>query len=83
MNVVVVHDMKGASILLNVDNLNTAIRKVPDENAVINEPFTKLYFVQRDMTMGAMGFPDVVKETPEEIYDLIAKGGKAKAKPKK
>ncbi len=73
MNIVVLHDLKGAELIVNFDNVNAAIRRKPDENSVIKTPFTKLFYAHRDMTMGAMGFPDTVQETPDEIYKLIGK----------
>lgn len=73
MGMIILHDLNGESVLVNTDNITAAKRKVPDENAVIKEPFTKLYFVSKDKTMDAMGFPDTVKETPEEIVELSKK----------
>ena len=73
MSLIVVHDLKGVEIILNMDKVNAAIRKTPDKGAVVKDTYTKLFFVQRDMTMGAMGFPDTVQETPQEIYALVEK----------
>lgn len=72
-NIVISHDLKGAEVIVNFDNINAAVRRQPDENSVINTAFTKLFYTQRDMTMGAMGFPDTVTETPEEIQALMGK----------
>ncbi len=70
MALIIVHDLKGSKVLLNTDQLNIAIWKVPGEDSAMDEPYSKLFFRQRDMSMGAMGFPDTVKESPEEIVAL-------------
>lgn len=74
MNVVILHDLNGDKVLVNVDRLNAAKRRIPDEDSMVKEPFTKLFYASKDSTMESLGFPDTVKETPEEIFDLVAKG---------
>lgn len=74
MPLIILHDLNDEQVLVNTDTLTAAKRKVPDDKAVIKTPFTKLYFVSKDKTMESMGFPDVVRETPEEIQALAAKG---------
>ena len=71
MPMIILHDLNDEEILINTDNVTAAKRRVPDENSVINQPFTKLYFTSKSME--AMGFPDVVKETPDEIVKIAAK----------
>ncbi len=73
MNLVILHDLDGGEVLINTDSLNAASRKHPDKDSMIKEPFTKLYYIQRDKGMEALGFPDAVKETPAEIRELAAK----------
>lgn len=73
MALLILHDLNGEEVLINTDNLTAAKRKTPDADAVIKEPFTKLYFVSKDKTMDSMGFPDTVKETPAEISALSRK----------
>lgn len=70
MSLVLLHNLEGENVLVNMDNVNAATRKYPDEDATIKEPFTKLYYVHREKGMEGLGFPDVVKETPEEIWEL-------------
>ena len=76
MPLIILHDLNGEEVLVNSDNITAAKRKVPDEESVIKEPFTKLYFVSKDKTMDSLGFPDVVKETPEEIVTAGEKAAK-------
>lgn len=73
MSLVILHDLNGEEVLVNVDNINAATRRFPDDNAVNKDPFTKLYYMNRDKGMEALGFPDSVKETPAEIYALAEK----------
>lgn len=73
MPMIILHDLNDEQVLINTDNITAAKRKVPDEKSVMKEPFTKLYFVSKDKTMESMGFPDVVKETPEQIVAIAAK----------
>ena len=73
MSIIILHDLDGEEVLVNFDNVNAAKRRFPDEEAVVKDPFTKLYFVAKDKGMEALGFPDAVRETPAEIYALIAK----------
>lgn len=73
MSIIILHDLDGEEVLINASNLNAAKRRFPDENAVVTEPFTKLFFATKDKTMEALGFPDSVKESPAEIYALVAK----------
>ena len=73
MALLILHDLNGDEVLINTDNVTAAKRRYPDENSVIKEPFTKLYFTSKDKTMDAMGFPDTVKETPAEIAALSQK----------
>lgn len=70
MSLVILHNLDGEEVLINTDSLNAATRKFPDKDSMITEPFTKLYYIQKDKGMEALGFPDSVKETPVEIYDL-------------
>ena len=73
MSLVILHDLDNEEVLINTDKINAAIRRYPDEGAVVTDPFTKLYFVTRDKGMEALGFPDSVKETPQEICELAQK----------
>ncbi len=73
MKVIILHDLDGEEVLVNIDRVNAAVRRYPDENAAVQEPFTKLFYAQRDKGMESLGFPDSVKETPKEISDLAAK----------
>lgn len=73
MALLILHDLNGDEVLINTDNVTAAKRRHPDENSVIKDPFTKLYFTSKDKTMDAMGFPDTVKETPAEIAALSQK----------
>ena len=73
MPLLILHDLNDEEVLVNSDNITAAKRKVPDENSVVKDPFTKLYFTTKDKTMDAMGFPDTVKETPAEISALAEK----------
>ncbi|MCB1530022.1 MAG: hypothetical protein H6853_09110 [Rhodospirillales bacterium] len=73
MPLVILHDMSDEEVMVNTDNLTAAKRKIPDENSVMKEPFTKLFFTAKDKTMESLGFPDVVKETPQEIVKLADK----------
>ncbi len=73
MVLVLLHDLDGEEVLVNTDKINAATRRFPDENAVMKDPFTKLLFVQKDKGMEALGFPDSVKESPAEIYELALK----------
>ena len=71
MSFVILHDLDGEDVLVNLDNVNAATRKYPDENSTIKDPFTKLYYVHREKGMEGVGFPDVVKESPKEIWELV------------
>ena len=73
MSLVILHDLDNEEVLINTDKLNAATRRFPDKGAVVTEPFTKLFFVTRDKGMEALGFPDSVKETPKEIWELVQK----------
>lgn len=73
MKLVILHDLNNEEVLVNVDRVNAAIRRYPDENAAIQQPFTKLFYAQRDKGMESLGFPDSVKETPKEIAKLADK----------
>jgi len=73
MSLVLLHDLEGEDVLVNLDNINAATRKYPDENSTIKDPFTKLYYVHREKGMEGIGFPDVVKESPSEIFKLLKK----------
>lgn len=73
MKLVILHDLDGEEVLVNTNRLNAAIRRYPDENAAVTEPFTKLFYATRDKGMESLGFPDSVKETPKEIWDLSEK----------
>lgn len=70
MSLVILHNLDGDEVLVNTDMINAATRRFPDEDAVVKEPFTKLFFGKRDKGMEALGFPDSVKESPKEIFDL-------------
>jgi len=74
MGLIILHDMNGDEVLVNTDTVTAAKRKEPDEKSVMKEPYTKLYYISKDKTMDAMGFPDTVKETPAEIKELDKKG---------
>ena len=71
MSLVLLHDLDGEDVLVNLDNINAATRKYPDENSTIKDPFTKLFYVHREKGMEGVGFPDVVKESPSEIWELV------------
>ena len=73
MPLIILHDLDGDEVMVNTDTLTAAKRKTPDEKSQIAEPFTKLYFVSKDKTMESLGFPDSVKETPNEIVALSKK----------
>ncbi|MCI5060758.1 MAG: hypothetical protein MRY79_06780 [Alphaproteobacteria bacterium] len=73
MSIVLLHDLDNEKVLINLDRLNAAKRRIPDENSMIKEPFTKLFYATKDGTMEALGFPDAVKESPQEIYELMLK----------
>ncbi len=73
MALLILHDLHDEEVLVNTDNLTAAKRRTPDENSMIKEPFTKLFYVSKDKTMDSMGFPDTVKETPAEIAALASK----------
>lgn len=73
MSLVILHDLDNEEVLINTDKINAAIRRYPDKDSVVSDPFTKLYFVTRDKGMEALGFPDSVKETPKEISELAKK----------
>jgi predicted DNA-binding WGR domain protein len=73
MKLVILHDLDGEEVLVNVGRINAGIRRYPDENAAVQEPFTKLFYAQRDKGMESLGFPDSVKETPKEIVELARK----------
>jgi len=70
MSLVILHNLDGEEVLVNTKALNAASRKFPDADSMIKEPFTKLYYIEKDKGMEALGFPDSVKETPAEIYEL-------------
>jgi len=70
MKMVILHDLDGEEVLVNIGRVNAAVRRYPDENAAVQEPFTKLFYAQRDKGMESLGFPDSVKETPKEISEL-------------
>lgn len=70
MSLIILHDLDNEEILVNTNALNAATRKYPDKTSAIKEPFTKLYYVQKDKGMEGLGFPDAVKESPAEIYAL-------------
>lgn len=71
MPMIILHDLNDEEILVNTDNVTAAKRRAPDENSVIKTAFTKLFFTNKSME--AMGFPDVVKETPAEIVKIASK----------
>lgn len=73
MGLIILHDLDGEEVLVNIDRVNAAVRRYPDENAAVREPFTKLFYAQRDKGMESLGFPDSVKETPKEISVLASK----------
>lgn len=73
MKVIILHDLDGEEVLVNMDRVNAAVRRYPDENAAVRDPFTKLFYAQRDKGMESLGFPDSVRETPKEIAELAAK----------
>ena len=73
MSFVILHDLDGEEVLVNLGRVNAAKRRFPDENAVVKEPFTKLFYTQRDKGMEGLGFPDSVKESPREIYEIAVK----------
>lgn len=72
MPLIILHDLNDEEVMVNTDNITAAKRKIPDENAVIQEPYTKLFFTAKDKGMEALGFPDTVKETPQEIVARAA-----------
>lgn len=71
MPMIILHDLNDEEILVNTDNVTAAKRRAPDENSVIKVAFTKLFFTSK--SSDAMGFPDVVRETPAEIVAITAK----------
>ena len=71
MPLIILHDLHDDEVLVNTENLSAAKRKVPDEKAVIKEAYTKVFYVAK--SMDALGFPDTVRETPQEIADIAAK----------
>lgn len=73
MSMIILHDLEGEEVAVNVANLNAAKRRYPDETSVMTEPFTKLFYTIKDKGMEALGFPDSVKESPSEIVALAAK----------
>ena len=73
MSLVILHDLDDNEVLVNMDNVNAATRKYPDEDATIKDPFTKLFYVHREKGMEGVGFPDAVKESPAEIFALLNK----------
>ena len=73
MTLVLLHNLDGEKVLVNTAALNAASRKFPDKDSMIKEPFTKLYYIEKDKGMEALGFPDSVKESPEEIWNLARK----------
>jgi hypothetical protein len=73
MSIVLLHNLDDEGVLVNLANVNAATRKYPDADASVKEPFTKLFYVHRDKGMEGIGFPDAVKETPEEIFALVNK----------
>lgn len=73
MPLIILHDLEDDEVMVNTDTLTAAKRKYPDDKSQIKHPFTKLYFLSKDKTMDSLGFPDSVKETPEEIVALSKK----------
>lgn len=73
MSLVILHNLDGEEVLINLDNVNAATRRFPDDDAVIQDPFTKLFFTAKDKGMEALGFPDSVQESPAEIYEVAVK----------
>lgn len=73
MSLVILHNLDGDEVLVNTANINAATRRMPDENAVVKDPFTKLFYATRDKGMEGLGFPDSVKESPREIFELAIK----------
>lgn len=73
MPLIILHDLQDEEVLINTDAVTAAKRRHPDSRSQIKEPFTKLYFVSKDKTLGSTGFPDAVKESPAEIVRLAAK----------
>ena len=73
MSLIILHDLENEDVLVNTDSLNAAARKYPDEGSAIKEPYTKLFYTQKDKGMEGLGFPDSVKESPAEIYELAKK----------
>ncbi len=73
MTLVLLHNLDGEEILVNTDALNAATRKFPDKESMIQEPFTKLYYISKDKGMESLGFPDSVTESPAEIFALANK----------
>lgn len=76
MSLIILHDLNDEEVLVNSAAINAATRRYPDENAAVKDPFTKLFFASRDKGMEALGFPDSVKETPKEIWDLARAASK-------
>jgi hypothetical protein len=70
MPLIILHDLNNEEVMINTDTLIAAKRRHPDDKSQIKEPFTKLYFISKDKTMESLGFPDTVKETPEQIVAL-------------
>lgn len=72
MTMIILHDLDGEEVLVNMDRINAAVRRYPDDNAAMKEPFTKLFYAQRDKGMESLGFPDSVQESPKEIAKLAS-----------
>lgn len=73
MSLVLLHDLEGEEVLVNMDRVNAATRKYPEEEAVVTDPYTRIYYAQKDKGMEALGFPDSVRESPSEIFALTQK----------
>lgn len=76
MPLIILHDLENEEVAVNTDCINAAMRKHPGADSMMKEPFTKLYYVTKDKGIDAVGFPELVKETPAEIVKLAAKAAK-------
>jgi hypothetical protein len=73
MPLIILHDLHGDEVVVNTDTIVAGKRKIPDDKSQIKEAFTKLFFTSRDKTMESLGFPDSVRETPDEIVKISRK----------
>jgi len=66
MTLVLLHNLDGDEVLVNTKALNAASRKFPDADSMIKEPFTKLYYIEKDK---GMSLQDPVLRRGDDIVD--------------